>query len=52
MRDSTLRTPDPDASTAERAPLRRRVLWTIVAVLLLAGIALTFIYGRGIAPLL
>ncbi len=51
MRESTLRTPDPDAP-AERAPLRRRVLWTIVAVLLLAGVVLTFVYGRGMTPLL
>lgn len=52
MRDSTQRTADPDAPSAERAPLRRRVLWTVVALLLLAGVVLTFVFGRGMRPLL
>lgn len=51
MRVSTRQPSSADAS-AERVPLRRVVLWTTLAVLLLAGVALAFLFGRGMTPLL
>lgn len=51
MREST-RQPSPDAPATERVPLRRLALWTALAVLLLVGVALTFLFGRGMLPLL
>lgn len=52
MRVSTLRTPDSADPAPDRVPLRRAVWWTVLALLLLAGVALSFLYGRGMTPLL
>ena len=39
------------ARAEERVPIRRAILWSVVATILAAGIVLYFLYGRSIAPL-
>ncbi len=36
----------------ERVPIRRAVLWSIIAIVLAAGVVLYFLYGRAIVPLI
>lgn len=45
-------TPLPPRPSEERVPIRRAILWTIVAVILAAGVVLYFLYGRDVVPLI
>ena len=45
-------TPLPPRPSEERVPIRRAILWTIVAVVLAAGVVLYFLYGREVVPLI
>ena len=45
-------TSPPPRPPEERVPIRRAVLWSIVAIVLAAGVVLYFLYGGAIAPLI
>jgi hypothetical protein len=45
-------TPTPPRAPEERVPIRRSVLWSIVAVVLVLGVVLYFMFGRSVQPLL
>ncbi len=52
MRVSTLYKPEPSEPQREDIPASRIVLWSVVAVVISVGIALYFVYERGVTPLL
>ena len=52
MRVSTLYKPQSAITEPERAPVLRLVAWSAMALVLLGGIVLYFIFGRAVSPLL
>ena len=45
-------TTPPPRPPEERVPIRRALIWSVVALILAAGVALYFLFGRDIAPLI
>ncbi len=45
-------TSPPPRPPEERVPIRRAVLWSIVAFVLAAGVVLYFLFGQSIDPLI
>ena len=45
-------TSPPPRPPEERVPIRRAVLWSIVAFVLAAGVVLYFLFGNSVAPLI
>ncbi len=52
MRVSTLTKPQKGTTEPERVRVLRLVVWGAIAVVLLAGIVLYFMFGRAVSPLL
>ncbi len=52
MRVSTLYKPQKAITEPERVPVTRLVVWGAIAIVLLGGIVMYFMFGRAVSPLL